>query len=84
MSGIPARSTLRSLIKLADLREVKEMTDDREAKIRLRAHEIWEEQGKPGGRETEFWHQAEREVGGDDDANGKPSEKDGGVEPVGA
>jgi hypothetical protein len=36
------------------------MTGDREAKIRRRAHEIWEEQGKREGRETEFWHQAER------------------------
>jgi hypothetical protein len=58
------------------------MTEDREAKIRRRAHELWEEQGKPEGRETEFWHQAEREVGRDED--GKPSEKDGGVDPAGA
>jgi hypothetical protein len=39
------------------------MTEDREAKIRRRAHELWEEQGRPEGRETEFWLQAEREVG---------------------
>jgi hypothetical protein len=45
------------------------MTDDREAKIRRRAHEIWEEQGKPEGGETGFWHQAEREVGGDTSGN---------------
>lgn len=30
--------------------------------IRSRAHEIWEEHGRPVGRDEEFWLQAEREV----------------------
>jgi hypothetical protein len=30
--------------------------------IRARAHQLWEEAGKPQGREHEFWHQAEREL----------------------
>jgi hypothetical protein len=34
-------------------------TDDQ---IRLRAHQLWEQAGKPDGREDEFWHQAEREL----------------------
>ena len=38
----------------------------REERIRLRALEIWREQGCPDGRAREHWEQAEREVGGDD------------------
>jgi len=34
-------------------------TDDQ---IRVRAHQLWEQAGKPEGREDEFWHQAEREL----------------------
>jgi Protein of unknown function (DUF2934) len=33
-----------------------------EEQIRSRAHELWEQAGKPDGREDEFWHQAEREL----------------------
>jgi hypothetical protein len=29
--------------------------------IRARAREIWEESGRPSGRDEEFWFQAERE-----------------------
>jgi Protein of unknown function (DUF2934) len=36
--------------------------DDCEDRIRRRAHELWEREGKPEGRETDFWVQAEREV----------------------
>jgi hypothetical protein len=27
-----------------------------------RAHELWEQAGKPDGREDEFWHLAEQEL----------------------
>jgi uncharacterized protein YjbJ (UPF0337 family) len=36
--------------------------DDRESKIRERAHRIWQEEGSPEGRAHSHWHQAEREV----------------------
>jgi hypothetical protein len=32
-----------------------------EKRIRRRAREIWEENGRPAGRDWEFWFQAERE-----------------------
>ena len=32
-----------------------------EKRIRKRAREIWEENGRPAGRDEEFWFQAERE-----------------------
>jgi hypothetical protein len=36
--------------------------DEREEQIRCRAHELWEQAGKPEGREMDFWLQAEREI----------------------
>lgn len=38
------------------------MSDEREEKIRRRAHELWVTEGKPEGREMDFWLQAEREL----------------------
>ena len=40
------------------------MTPDMEERIRLRALEIWREEGCPEGRAREHWAQAERELGG--------------------
>jgi hypothetical protein len=42
------------------------MSGDREEQIRRRAHELWEQSGRPEGRETEFWLQAERELSRDE------------------
>jgi hypothetical protein len=30
--------------------------------IRARAHELWEQNGRPAGRDLEFWLQAESEI----------------------
>jgi hypothetical protein len=30
--------------------------------IRIRAYTLWEQAGKPEGREEEFWHLAERDL----------------------
>ncbi|KAK0331589.1 hypothetical protein LTR94_028331, partial [Friedmanniomyces endolithicus] len=38
------------------------MTDESEARIRQRAHAIWEAQGHPEGLATEHWRQAEAEI----------------------
>ncbi|MBZ9986628.1 DUF2934 domain-containing protein [Mesorhizobium sp. BH1-1-5] len=44
------------------------MTDDRHERIRQRAHEIWEQAGRPEGAHIEHWDRATAEV----DAAGKP------------
>lgn len=36
--------------------------NERDEKIRTRAHELWEHNGKPEGSEMDFWLQAEREI----------------------
>jgi hypothetical protein len=35
--------------------------------VRARARELWEQHGRPEGRDLEFWLQAERELGDDGD-----------------
>ena len=38
------------------------MENDRERRIQARAHELWEQAGRPHGRHDEHWSQAEREI----------------------
>jgi hypothetical protein len=40
------------------------VTDDRQDRIRQRAHEIWEQAGRPEGAHQEHWEQATAEVDG--------------------
>jgi len=40
------------------------VTDDRQDRIRQRAHEIWEKAGRPEGAHQEHWEQATAEVDG--------------------
>jgi hypothetical protein len=35
---------------------------DREERIKRRAHELWEHEGRPEGRQQEHWDQAVQEV----------------------
>ena len=44
------------------------LTKPNEALIRKRAHELWEQAGKPEGRDKEFWLLAEKELEADDEA----------------
>jgi hypothetical protein len=44
------------------------VTDDRHERIRQRAHEIWEQAGRPEGAHVEHWEQATAEI----DGAGKP------------
>jgi hypothetical protein len=39
------------------------MAEDRDEKIRRRAHEIWEAEGRPDGKEADHWQRAARELG---------------------
>ncbi len=39
-------------------------TDDIQERIRRRAHELWESEGHPQGRDADHWAQAEAEIRG--------------------
>ena len=45
------------------------MTQPTETEIKNRAYEIWERNGKPEGKEDEFWQQAEQELRNEDKAS---------------
>ena len=38
------------------------MPNPTEEQIRARAHELWEQAGKPEGRDDEFWSLAEKDL----------------------
>ena len=55
--------TSKRILALAEERKQRALALARpnEKRIRKRAREIWEEYGRPVGRDDEFWFQAERE-----------------------
>ena len=46
--------------------------DSREERIKRRAYEIWEREGRPTGREQEHWDQAVQEI----EAEGPEAERE--------
>lgn len=42
------------------------MSDDRQHRIRQRAHQIWESQGRQHGADRDHWDQATREIDAED------------------
>ena len=38
------------------------MESERDGRIRKRAHEIWEQEGRPHGKDGEHWERAQREL----------------------
>jgi hypothetical protein len=42
------------------------MAQPSEDEIKKRAHQLWEQNGKPEGREDEFWRLAEQELRNED------------------
>ncbi|KQT24837.1 hypothetical protein ASG57_22655 [Bradyrhizobium sp. Leaf396] len=46
-----------------------QLSEPTEQEIRERAHQLWEQAGKPEGREEEFWHAAEQDLRNEDKSN---------------
>jgi len=56
-------TVLRILELTAKLkRRAKALAKPSQNRIRRRARQIWEQNGRPSGRDEEFWLQAEREL----------------------
>jgi hypothetical protein len=55
--------TVQRILALAEKlkRRASALAKPSENRVRRRAREIWEENGRPFGRDEEFWFQAERE-----------------------
>ena len=47
---------------LGDSLKTRDIASSREDQVRRRAHQIWEDHGRPSGAHVEHWQQAEREV----------------------
>jgi hypothetical protein len=58
------RETVQSVLALAEelMQRARALVKPAEEKIRKRARKIWDENGRPSGRDEEFWFQAEREL----------------------
>jgi Protein of unknown function (DUF2934) len=57
------RETVQRILALTQelMQQARALAKPNEDKIRKRAREIWEENGRPVGRDEEFWLRAERE-----------------------
>jgi len=53
-------------------------TTAREQRVRERAHRLWEEAGRPEGRDNEFWNRAELEIGIEDNPGRNHERSPGG------
>lgn len=58
------RETVQHILALAEelKQRARALARPDEANIRRRAREIWIDNGRPAGRDEEFWFQAEREI----------------------
>ena len=52
------------------------MTSEKEDRIRRRAYELWEQEGRPQGREWDHWVQAAREVEAEEGGHASPDDAD--------
>src|ERR1700687_4216320 len=58
------RETVQRILALVEelIERARALAKPAEEMIRKRAREIWEDNGRPTGRDEEFWLQAEREL----------------------
>jgi hypothetical protein len=80
MPGLPSRATAPVQTSPPDtgrgraFLKAETMTKPTEEQIRARAHELWEQNHRPDGRDEEFWHQAERQLQGEEELKGMPED----------
>lgn len=60
------------------------MTDDRQHRIRQRAHAIWESHGRPHGNDRDHWDQATREIEAEEAKAKKPARAAAAAKPKAA
>ena len=59
------------------------MASDSEEKIRARAHQLWEAEGRPHGRDREHWEQAAGELANETGPSSTDRPPSAGAQPVG-
>jgi hypothetical protein len=58
------------------------MESEKQRRIRERAYEIWQREGRPHGRDAEHWRRAETEIEAEDHARGEPETVAAGSAPL--
>lgn len=66
-SYIADESTARRLLRFAEQLRQRLFPSSQRRQTRARAYKLWEEGGRPAGRDLEFWLAAEREINPPDD-----------------
>ena len=61
-SSVTDPSTIGRLRSFADELRLKLQRLVRRPQVKARAYELWQEAGRPSGRDVEFWLEAERQV----------------------
>jgi hypothetical protein len=57
--------------------------NDRDERIRQRAYQIWEEEGRPEGQETRHWEEASREFSSEEETRDSFVETEGSTGALG-
>ncbi len=47
------------------------MNQNRDERVRVRAHQLWEAEGQPHGRDAEHWRRAEEEIDAEQPASSR-------------
>jgi len=63
---IKDEGTVQRLRNFADELRQKLKRMMRRPRVKARAYELWEQAGRPPGRDLEFWLEAERQLDGDE------------------
>ena len=58
--------TVTAAADAAERADAQGSAEEREHRIRTRAYELWEQEGRPSDRPTDFWLQAEAEIARED------------------
>jgi hypothetical protein len=58
------------------------MDSEKQRRIRERAYEIWQREGRPHGRDAEHWQRAEAEIEAEGQARGEPETVGAGGAPL--
>ena len=66
VAGVDDRRAIEAITELAAEYDELAAVLDRERRVRRRAYEMWEEQGRPHGRQGDHWITAEAELVEDD------------------
>lgn len=61
-SYVKDETTVQRLLRFADELKTKLLRSSQHRRITARAEELWQQAGRPSGRDLDFWLEAEKQV----------------------